>query len=109
MFSYVDLVRAEIACEIEERFGGNIPDLIQDRWWTLGDAARSVVGCASSPVSELEALDWIRTLIADGYGVLSELAQEEPVFRDYDRVTDWFMAPPLGYRLGDRWFARSQF
>ena len=72
MFSYVDLVRVEIALEAEEQFGVTIPDEETDGWRTLGDAARSVAGRAGGAATEAEVFDWLRTLIAEGYGVAEE-------------------------------------
>ncbi len=107
MFSYVDLVRVEIALEVGERFGVTIPDEEADGWRSLGDIARSVAARTGGAATEAEVFGWVRGLIADGYGVPVELTPDEPVFADYDRMTGWFMAPPYPRRLGDRWFARQ--
>jgi hypothetical protein len=93
MFSYVDLVRIEIALEVGERFGVTIPDEETDGWRTLGDVARLVVQRAGAATTEREVFDWVRALIADGYGVAAALMPDEEVFGDYDRMTSWFMAP----------------
>ena len=63
---------------------------------------------AGGAATEAEVFGWLRKLIADGYGVPTDLTPEEPVFADYDRMTDWFMALPYPHRLGERWFARQQ-
>jgi hypothetical protein len=109
MFSYVDLVRVEIAMEIEERFGVTISDEQTDGWLTLGDVARAVVGRAGMTATEAEVVDWVRTLMVEGYGAteLTQLTPEGDVFSDYDRATAWFSAAPYPYRLADRWFARN--
>jgi hypothetical protein len=106
VFSYMDLVRTEIALEVGERFGVTIPEEEMYSWRALGDVARSVVGQAGRKATEAEVFDWVRTLIVEGYGVSTELTSEGDVFGDYDRATAWFMALPYPYRLGDRWFAR---
>ena len=107
MFSYVDLVRAEIAIEVGEQFGVTIPEQETDRWRTLGDVARSVVQLAGEKTTEPEVLEWVHALIADGYGVEAALTPDEEVFGDYDRMTSWFAAPSP-HHLGDRWFARQR-
>ncbi|HEY1378443.1 MAG TPA: hypothetical protein VGF55_16715, partial [Gemmataceae bacterium] len=58
--------------------------------------------------TEAEVFDWLRTLIAEGYGVATGLTPEDDVFSDYDRMTAWFMSPPYPHRPGDRWFARNR-
>jgi hypothetical protein len=55
---------------------------------------------------ESEVFDWVRTLLAEGYGVSTDLTQDGDVFGDYDRMTAWFMAPPYPHHLGDRLFAK---
>lgn len=109
MFSYVDLVRVEIALEIGERFGVTISDEEADGWQTLGDVARSVVSHADGVATESEVFDWVRTLIVEGYGdtEAASLTAESAVFSDYDRATAWFSSAPYPHRLGDRWFARN--
>jgi hypothetical protein len=107
VFSYIDLVRVEIALEAEEQFGITILDEETEGWRTLGDVARSVAGRAGGRVTEAEIFDWLRTLIAEGYGISAQLTPEEGVFSDYDRMTAWFLSPPYPYELGDRWFARN--
>jgi hypothetical protein len=107
MFSYTDLVRAEIAMEIDERFDFPIPDAECNGWRTLGDVARSIAGRAVGTVTEAEAFDWVRTLIAEGYGVSTRFAPEDDVFGDYDRMIAWFGAAPYPHHLGDRLFARG--
>jgi hypothetical protein len=104
-FSCIDLVRGEIALEVGERFGLEIPDEETDGWRTLGDAARSVVWRVGGKATEAQVFDWLRTLIAEGYGVSTELAPEDDVFGDHDRMTEWFGSPPYPYTLGDRRFA----
>src|SRR5438105_1763126 len=59
VFSYIDLVRVEIAMEVGERFGVAIPDEETDRWRSLGDVARSVVARASGAASEAEIFGWV--------------------------------------------------
>jgi hypothetical protein len=108
MFSYIDLVRAEIALEVGERFGVAIEDAETDAWRTLGDVARSVVGHAGGTATEAAVLGWVRKLIADGYGVSAELTPDEEVFGDHDRMTSWFGAVPYPHHLGDRWFAKQR-
>jgi hypothetical protein len=108
VFSYIDLVRAEIALEVGERFGVNIPDEETDGWRSLGDMARSVVARAGVAATEAEVFGWVRGLIADGYGVTAELTPAEEVFADYDRMTAWFAATPYPRCLGDRWYARQR-
>ena len=107
MFSYVDLVRAEIAIEVGDQFGVTIPEGETDRWRTLGDVSRSVVRHAGGKTTEPDVFAWVRALIADGYGVAA-VTPDEGVFGDYDRMTSWFMAAPYPHRLGDRWFARQR-
>ncbi|MEZ6142223.1 MAG: acyl carrier protein [Zavarzinella sp.] len=108
MFSYVDLVRTEIALEVGEHFGIAIPKEETDGWRSLGDIARSVVARAGGAGTETEVFGWIRGLVADGYGVTAELTPDEPVLADYDRMTGWFMAAPYPHHLGDRWFVRQR-
>ena len=107
MFSYVDLVRVEIAVEVENRFDVTIPEEVTVGWRTLGDVARAVVSQVGGSGSEVEVFDWLRNLIAEGYGVSAELTPDEEVFDDYDRMTSWFMATPYPNHLGDRWFVRQ--
>jgi hypothetical protein len=106
LFSYIDLVRAEIAMEAGDRFSVHITDEETDGWRTLGDAARSVVRGTGGAVTEAQVFDWLRTLIAEGYGVSAELAPEDDLFGDYDRMTAWFARPGL-HTLGDRRFAKK--
>jgi len=108
LFSYIDLVRGEIAFEVEVRFGIVISDEDTDRWRTLGDVARLVVGRAAGVVTEAEVVDWVRVLISEGYGSTTAWTAEDEVFGNYDQVIAWFMAPPYPSRLGDRFFARQQ-
>jgi hypothetical protein len=108
VFSYVDLVRVEIALEAEEQFGVTIPDEETDGWRTLADVALSVAGRAGGKATEAAVFDWLRTLIAEGYGVSAELTPEEDVFSDYDRMVAWFSSHPYPYNLGERWFARNK-
>jgi hypothetical protein len=108
MFSYVDLVRGEIAMEVGERFGVTIPDEETDRWRTLGDVARSVAERAGGTVTEANVFHWVRTLIIEGYGVTTELTPEGDAFGDYDRAIAWFMAPPYPHHLADRVFAKHR-
>jgi hypothetical protein len=68
MFSYVDLVRVEIAMEASEQFGVTIPDEETDGWRTLGDVAVCVVGRADGTATESEVFEWVRTFIVEGYG-----------------------------------------
>ena len=92
VFSYVDLVRGEIAMDAEERFGVTISDEETDGWRTLGDIARTVAGRAGGRATEAEVFDWARTVMVEAYGVLTELRPESDVFGDYDQVTAWFFA-----------------
>ena len=92
MFSYVDLVRVEIAMDAEERFDITIPEEETDGWQTFGDLARSVAGHANGRVTEAEAFDWVCTLMTKVYGVSMELTPDDDVFGNYDRVTGWFFA-----------------
>ena len=98
MFSYVDLVRAEIALDAEERFGITIPDEETDNWLVLGDVARTVAGRAGALATEAEIVDWVRTLLVECYGAreLMEVGPEVDVFSDYDRATAWFFARGRG-------------
>ena len=109
MFSYVDLVRVEIAMEVERQFNVTISESETDDWLTLGDVARSVVGHAPGGVTEAGIFDWVRTLIVEGYGdtEAANLTADSEVFSDYDRATTWFSSAPYPHRLGDRWFARN--
>lgn len=109
MFSYVDLVRVEIALELGERFGVTISDEETDGWQTLGDVARSVVVRADGTATESEVFEWVRTLIVEGYGdtEAAALTADSDVFSDYDRATAWFGAKPYPHRLADRWFAKN--
>ena len=106
MFSYIDLVRMEIALNVGERFGVDVSEE-SDGWRTLGDIARSVVGRAGGTATELEVICWVRTLIVEGYGVTTELTPEGDVFGNYDRATAWFFAAPYPLGLSDRYFAGS--
>ena len=92
MFSYVDLVRVEIALAAEERFGAAISDEETDGWLTLGDVARSIVGHAGTTVTESAVVEWVRSLLLEGCGAteLAELGPEGDIFSDYDRATTWF-------------------
>lgn len=108
MFSYIDLVRGEIALEVSERFGVDIRDEEADEWRSLGDVARTVAARAGGAESEATGFAWVRRLVAEGYGISDELTPEEPVFADHDRMTRWFMAPPYPHRLGDRWYASGR-
>lgn len=108
MFSYADLVRAEIALEVGDRFGVAIPDEEVEGWRSLGDVARSVVAQAGGAANEAEVFGWVRSLVADGYGVPAELTPDEAVFTDYDRMIGWFMASPYPHGLGERCFARQR-
>jgi hypothetical protein len=108
VFSYVDLVRVEIALEVEERFGVTIPDEETTGWQNLGDVARSVLEHDGGAATEAEVFDWVRTLIVEGYGVTKELTPECDVFGEYDTAVAWFMAPPYPHRLRDRWFAKQR-
>jgi hypothetical protein len=107
MFSYVDLVRVEISLELMQQYRGAIPDEEMNGWLTLGDVARSVVGCVGGTMTESEVFDWVRTLMVEGYGAteLAEISPDGDVFGDYDRATAWFGAAPYPHHLGDRWFA----
>jgi hypothetical protein len=109
MFSYVDLVRGEIALELEERFEITIPDEETDGWLTLGDVARSVVGRVGGTVTETEVFSWVRTLMVEGYGAteLAEVTPDGDVFSDYERATTWFLAS-YPHHLADRSFAGNQ-
>jgi hypothetical protein len=109
VFSYVDLVRGDIALALGERFGVTISDEETDGWQTLGDVARSVVSHADGAASESEVFDWVRTLIVEGYGdtEATKLKADCDVFSDYDRATAWFGSPPYPHSLADRWFARN--
>ncbi len=90
MFSYVDLVRVEIALDAEAQFGVSISDEETDDWHTLGDIARMIVDRNSGKATEAEVFDWLRTLMAETYGVSMELTPDGNVFGDYDQVTGWF-------------------
>ena len=92
MFSYVDLVRVEIALDAEVRFDITIPEIETDGWRTLGDVVRSVAGHAGGRPTEADAFAWVRALMTEAYGVSMELTPEGDVFGDYDRVTAWFFA-----------------
>ena len=92
MFSYVDLVRAEIAMDAEERFAVTIPDEDRDGWRTLSDVVQSVVRHASGTAAERDVFNWVRTLMVEAYKVTMELTRESDVFSDYDRATAWFFA-----------------
>lgn len=96
MFSYVDLVRVEIAMDAEERFDITISEEETDDWRTLGDVARIVAGRTGGKTAEAEVFDWLRTLMTESYGVVMELTPEGDVFGDYDRVTAWFFARKRG-------------
>lgn len=93
MFSYIDLVRVEIALEAEEQFNVTIPEPETDGWLTLGDVARSVVGHGAT-ATETEVVSWVRTLLVEDYGAteVAELTAVGDVFSDYDRATAWFLA-----------------
>jgi hypothetical protein len=60
VFSYIDLVRVEIALEVGDRFGVDIADEETDGWQSLGDIARAVVARARGAATEAEVFDWIR-------------------------------------------------
>jgi hypothetical protein len=110
MFSYIDLVRMEIALAVEKEFGVAIPaDPEIDAWRTLGDVARSIVGRVGVTATEAELVDWVRTLMIEGYGdtELAKMTPESDVFSDYDRATTWFTSKLYPYRLEDRWFAKN--
>jgi hypothetical protein len=92
VFSYVDLVRVEIAMDVEERFDITIPDDEAVGWQTLGDVARSVAVRGGGRKAEKNAFDWARKLMKEAYGVSMELTPECDVFSDYDQVTAWFAA-----------------
>ncbi len=92
MFSYIDLVRVEIAMDAEEWFGVTIPEEETDGWRSLGDVAQSVVRRGGGRATEEEVFNWLRTLLVEAYGVSMELTPEGDVFGDYDRVTAWFFA-----------------
>lgn len=91
MFSYVDLVRMELALEVEQRFNTSIPDSELDEWLTLGDVARSVVGHVAT-ATEAEVVNWVRTFLVEDYGAteVAHLTAADDVFSDYDRATAWF-------------------
>jgi hypothetical protein len=110
MFSYVDLVRAEIGMEAETRFDVTIPEPEMNTWLTLGDVARSIVGRAGPRTMEVEAVNWVRTLIVEGYGAteVADLPAAGDVFSDYDRAWAWFLAPPYPSGPADRCFAGEQ-
>lgn len=110
MFSYVSLVRMEIALEAEKQFAVTISDAEIDEWLTLGDLARSIVGHAGNSVTEAEAVNWVRTLIVEGYGDSEavSLTADDEVFSDYERATAWFHAPPYPRHLEERWFATNK-
>ena len=101
MFSYVDLVRLEIALDAERRFGVTIADEETGGWLTLGDVARLVAGRTGGRVAEAEVFDYVRTLMTEAYGVSIELTPEGDVFEDYDRVTGWFFARKGGGVSGE--------
>lgn len=109
MFSYVDLVRVEIAMEAETHFNITIPEAEMDRWRTLGDVARSVVSRSEVPATEPFVFEWVRKLIVEGYGdtEAEKLTADSDAFGDYDRATTWFSSRPYPTRLGDRWFANN--
>jgi hypothetical protein len=106
VFSYVDLVRAEIGIEAEVYFGLTIPEAEWDGWRTLGDVARSVSRRAAG-TSEAEVFAWLCVLIAEGYGVSAPTSPDAEVFGDADRAAAWFSRPPYPRRLGDRFFAKD--
>ena len=110
MFSYVDLIRLEIATEAETQFNVTISDQVTAGWRTLGDVARSIVGHSGATATEAEVFNWIRTLLVEGYGAteVADLTADGDVFSDYDRAHAWFSAPPYPHRLADRWFAGQQ-
>jgi hypothetical protein len=100
VFSYVDLVRVEIAMDAEERFGVTITDAETDDWQTLGDIARLVAGRSGGRAPEAEVFDWVSTLMREAYGATIDLTPEGDVFADYEQVIEWFMSRKRPKRSG---------
>ena len=109
MFSYVDLVRAEIAVEVGNRFSVTIPDGETDDWRTLKDVARSVIDLSNDNAIEREVVQWVQTLLVEGYDVPKEiLTADADIFGDADQAASWFSAAPYPHSLRDRYFVKRR-
>ena len=70
MFSYADLRRGEIALALSDWYGLPFADVpVIESWQTVGDVIQYVVARARPPVTDAQALEWVRELFAFGWGI----------------------------------------
>jgi hypothetical protein len=86
--SGADIVRAQIAIALGDSYAIDVPDADMDRWETVGDVVRSVVGHTERhlwepPLTEAEALAAVRQLLPDEWQIPPEqVTAEAPLFGD---------------------------